>query len=291
MGRRPGHGDADPAVDPTDVPYLAKVADDQLGRMVAKLQALGQLDDTLIVLTADHGVTHGAEFYGNTGPVDQGNFNWYYGDSVNDGPFLQPSPPVAALQTALGGNIPVAKKQEAAKALRSAPGVIATYWRDGDRYVLDSKRTDRKMTRAERRWFKKNARAIVNSMAADNGPDAVGPFGDNVTWSVYGDHGGHSEEAQRVPLVFWSAGMADESSSTPFPHRRHPAEDPAHDGDLQDACDGRARPQARHRRRLIRPEATPGAAMAAPGGAPVDGAPRAGAASRGERSRQSGRSR
>ena len=35
-------------------------------RMLDKLEELGELDDTLVVLTADHGATWGEEFYGKT---------------------------------------------------------------------------------------------------------------------------------------------------------------------------------------------------------------------------------
>ena len=34
--------------------FNAKVADEQVGRVIAKLRALGQLDETLVVLTTDH---------------------------------------------------------------------------------------------------------------------------------------------------------------------------------------------------------------------------------------------
>ncbi len=60
----------DQSVDPSDpgfqthVPEAARTADEQFGRILAKLQALGQLDDTLIVLTADHGATYAENFYG-----------------------------------------------------------------------------------------------------------------------------------------------------------------------------------------------------------------------------------
>ncbi len=42
------------------MPWAAKNADDQLGRLIAKLKELDQFDDTLIVVTADHGSTYGA---------------------------------------------------------------------------------------------------------------------------------------------------------------------------------------------------------------------------------------
>ena len=55
----------------------AKNADVQLGRMLTKLKDLGLLDETLVVLTADHGATHGANFYRKT-TLEASNSNWYW---------------------------------------------------------------------------------------------------------------------------------------------------------------------------------------------------------------------
>ena len=78
------------------VEFNAKMADEQLGRILDKLEDLGQLDETLIVLTADHGATHGASFYGQN-TLNGGLTNWYYGTSENDIPYLNPSPALAPL--------------------------------------------------------------------------------------------------------------------------------------------------------------------------------------------------
>ena len=59
------------------VDCAAKIADVQLGRLLQKLDDLGQLDETLVVLTADHGATHGAPFLGKM-TSGAGDSNWYY---------------------------------------------------------------------------------------------------------------------------------------------------------------------------------------------------------------------
>ena len=200
----------------THVPFNAKTADKQLGRIVHKLKELGQLDETLIVLTADHGATHGANFYGQNTPGG-GLTNWYYGESQNDVPYLNPSPALAPLIAT--GNVQFSyqstgietwlldnsrkKKREAAAIMKRLPGVIASYWRHGDHFHL--KGTNR-MTKSERRWWKKTAADIVATLAAPNGPDVVGLLHDDTSYGVYGDHGGASKEVQRVPMVFWTPG-------------------------------------------------------------------------------------
>jgi hypothetical protein len=222
------------------VDCAAKNADAQLGRMLDKLKALGQLDDTLVVLTADHGATHGASFYGKP-TLLAGDTNWYYdplnasidGGAPSGSFYNNPSPQISNLNAALGGNLQFsyqstsiqawltdnspAKKAAATAAMNNVAGVTASYWRDGDHYVLGAKNP---MTKSEEKWWKKNGQQIIDGMAADNGPDVVGLLHDDTSYGVYGDHGGASEEVQRVPVVFWSSNgqhgnAVDETFRTP----------------------------------------------------------------------------
>ena len=61
------------------MPFAAKNADDQLGRIIDKLRELGQLDDTLIVLTADHGAEAATNGYFGNNVSGGGNLSWYAG--------------------------------------------------------------------------------------------------------------------------------------------------------------------------------------------------------------------
>jgi hypothetical protein len=209
--------------------FITKNADVQFGRMLAKLRALGELDDTLVVVTADHGQTYGKHFYGTFAP-DAGDTNWYYGNSLNDGLFDAPS---AALKPLIDtGNVAfsyqstaietwlndssAAKKREAAKVMRTLPGVIATYTRAGDRYALDSTRTSTPMTHSERRWWRRHGQELVDTMAATHSADVVGLLADRTSYGVYGDHGGAQKEVQRIPMVFWAKGIKHEVSGRAF---------------------------------------------------------------------------
>jgi len=227
--------DVQPALDDigyqTHVEAAAKIADAQLGRMIDKLRELGQLDDTLIVLTADHGGTHGgtngAQFYGQDF-ASAGDTNWYYGNSINDGLFNNPSPALkplidtgnvqfsyqsTAIETWLINNGQTQKLQAAA-AMKTLPGVMATYYRNGTGFTLASTGT---MSSSERSWWKDHAQSIVNGLAASNGPDVVGLLRDDVSYGAFGDHGGASEEVQRVPVVFYAPGFVQvNNSGKPF---------------------------------------------------------------------------
>jgi arylsulfatase A-like enzyme len=197
--------------------------------MLDKLQALGQLDNTLVVVTADHGQTFGQHFYG-TDAQDAGNTNWYYGNSLNDGPFNSPSAALAPLLAT--GNVAFsyqstaietwltdrsrAKKQEAVLAMRTLSGVIATYIRDGSHYRLDSTRTSTPMTHSVRRWWQRHGQELIDTMAADYSADVVGLLADRTSYGVYGDHGGSQEEVQRIPMVFWAKGIKPDHPDSGF---------------------------------------------------------------------------
>jgi hypothetical protein len=209
----------------THVQCAAENADVQLGRMIDKLRDLGQLDDTLVVLTADHGATYGASYYGKQ-TADAGNSNWYYAPhgvwdlgAFDTTTYNSPSTALAPLiatdnldfsyqSTAIEAwltDSSLQKKQEAAAAMDQTAGVIASYWRDGDRYRLAA---TNKMTGAELSWWKRHGQEIVNTMAAANGPDVIGLLHDKTSYGAYGDHGGAQEAVQRVPMVFWSPNLA-----------------------------------------------------------------------------------
>ena len=217
------------------VDCAAKIADAQLGLMVDKLKTLGILDDTLIVLTADHGATHGANFYGKTSawvtatPTGTGHPTAVYDGGVIDNfdAYNHPSPALLPLNAT--GNLQMSyqstsiqawllnntltEKKASAAVMKTLPGVIASYYRDGGRYKLAHTNS---MSPGVRNWWKHNAQRIIDTMAADNGPDVVGLLDDNISYGAYGDHGGFNEEVQRVPMVFWQDGVRSKNSSVDF---------------------------------------------------------------------------
>jgi hypothetical protein len=216
----------------THMPFIAKNADTQLGRLIGTLKALGELDQTLIVVCADHGSTAALKHFYGVDAQNAGDFNWYWGDSATDGdyyktPVDQMSP---AMQTLLNDptikdniafsyqstaietwlkSFTLADKQAAAKVMRKVPGVIATYYKseDGNSYVLDSARTATRMTTAERSWWKSHAQMLVDSMAWSGSAEVVGLLSNNTTYGAFGDHGGAQKDVQRIPMVFYNPGI------------------------------------------------------------------------------------
>lgn len=217
------------------LPFIAKLADAQVGRLVDALDAAGQLDETLVVITADHGAQTGKRFHG-INQAFRSDFNWYCGKDADE-TYLNPSPAIAALAASLGGDCDATtvdggnldfsyqdshvaawlddtsleSLQTAALAVRDLPDVVAAYYRVGDGYVRHGRLGS--MPAGERRWFNRHAQELVDTMAAPYGPDVVGVLHDDTTYGVYGDHGGHQEQVQNIPIIFSWSGL--QTGATP----------------------------------------------------------------------------
>jgi len=105
------------------LPFIAKTADEQVGRLIDALEAEGILDETLVVITADHAAQTGRRFHGrfdtftvgsNINACDpatgtssfaiRSDCNWYYGSesgTLADEIYLDPSPAIQQLKDAL----------------------------------------------------------------------------------------------------------------------------------------------------------------------------------------------
>ncbi len=225
----------------THVKCAAENADRQLGKILDQIKKVDAAKGgkTLVVLTADHGATYARHFYGKK-TADAGNSNWYYappdlgvwdaGSSPTEPDTETYSDPSEAIRKLnADGNLQfsyqstaieswlidhsVPKKQSGARTMLRMPGVIASYWRDGDRFHLKGTNS---MTASERAWWRAHGQEIVDTMAADDGPDVIGLLHDRTSYGVYGDHGGAQETVQRVPMVFWSPGIDQKRTGETF---------------------------------------------------------------------------
>src|SRR3954469_20000950 len=157
--------------------FIAKTADQQVGRLIDKLRELGQLDDTLVVLTTDHAGQPAIHFNGVNEP-GRSDFNWYYGTTQN-GTFLAPSPSLqplldtgnvrfsyqdSAIRTWLTDTSDTAKRS-AARVMATLPDVIASYRRDGRHYRL-VKANLKAMSFSELTYWLAHGQEIVDTMAA-----------------------------------------------------------------------------------------------------------------------------
>jgi arylsulfatase A-like enzyme len=220
------------------LPFIAKNADVQVGRIVDALEAEGLLDETLIVITADHAAQTGRRFHGVLAPGVtnplctppstgiRSDCNWYFGSDADE-VYRDPSPAVAALRDRLAGNLAfsyqdgqvaawlndtsLAEKREAAQAVLDMPDVMATYY-------INSSQNDYRLfgsnhiSGQERSYFARHAEELVDTMANSSAPDVVGLVRTDATYGVMGDHGGSTKEIQNIPMVFYGPGVGSKDS-------------------------------------------------------------------------------
>ena len=216
----------------THMVQATATADAQVGKIMDALEAHEELDNTLVVLTSDHGSVSGVNFHGDeVAEKDHGYFNWYYGDVEND--LVNYNKPQEALQPLIDTeNIGLSYTDsmlsewlidqspeavaEAAAVMTELPDVTAVWRRDGDHFTLVSPvRYDLMSSKAERQWFNKYAQELVDTQAAPYGPDLIATLPDDTTYSVHGDHGGIQRAAQQIPIVFAGAGLSGKDVKAP----------------------------------------------------------------------------
>ncbi len=218
--------EATPGYDPmTHMRFAAATADAQVGRIMEALEASGDLDSTLVVLTADHGSVAAADghWHGDFEEDDDyGYYNWYYGDPENDDPYDQPQEALqplidtgrvglsysdSSLNVWLNDQSP-AVVAEVAEVMRDLPDVTAVWRRDGDHFTrVTPLRLDR-MTGPEPAWYVRKAQELIDTQAAPYGPDLVATLPDDTTYSVLGDHGGIQRASQQIPIVFAGSDLS-----------------------------------------------------------------------------------
>jgi Type I phosphodiesterase / nucleotide pyrophosphatase len=207
--------------------FIAKTADDQVGRIMRKLRDLNMLKDTLVVLTTDH-AGQPAQHFNGVNTAGHSDFNWYYGATQN-GTFLDPSPSLAPLLAT--GNVRFSyqdsairtwltdtsddAKRSAANAMATLPDVIATYRLDGRHYRLVKPNVGAMSFRELVYWLA-HGQEIVDTMAAPYAADVVGLLRDNTSYGVAGDHGGAQRPVQEIPIVFAGAGVGPRDSAYPL---------------------------------------------------------------------------
>lgn len=219
-------GMGDDIYEQAHLPFAARTADEQVGRLLAQLKAQGLRDETLVVLTTDHAGQTAYRYHGLDGE-GRGNLNWYYGEDADES-YRDPAPALAPLVetrnldfsyqdghvAAWATNRSPAALRQTAAAMRRLPDVIASYVREGDRYrrvgPLGS------MSVREFLWWLRHAQRLIDTMAAPYGPDVVGLLRDDTSYGVRGDHGGHQKQIQRTPMAFSWPGLKPQKRSARF---------------------------------------------------------------------------
>ena len=207
---------------------MLRIADEQLGRLLAALDAQGLSGRTLIVVTSDHGGQKDDVYMGNNGsqsccPFEPSN--------------APPTPPywVAHLNALASGKLKTAytstildlwladrsaaTEQVVTLGMKDIPGITEIYARrqSGGTYRYEQVHANFASTSAKfQAWAKRHSAELMATMAGPAGPDLVGLLADGYGFGRIGDHGGAQELVQRIPLFIRVPGEAPATRKEPL---------------------------------------------------------------------------
>jgi hypothetical protein len=207
---------------------ILRIADEQLGRLLAALDAQGLADRTLVVVTSDHGGQKDDFYMGNNG-------------SQSCCPFetsgAAPTPPywVAHLNALAVGKLKTAytstllnlwladrsgpTEQIVTRGMKDIPGITEIYARRqaGSQYRYEQVHANFEGTTAKfQSWAKRRSAELIGTMAGPAGPDLVGLLKDGYGFGRIGDHGGAQELVQRIPMIIRVPGEAPATRKEPL---------------------------------------------------------------------------
>lgn len=187
----------------------AAKADVELGRILDRLEASGQLQETAIVITADHGGQRNEHFHGRIAPnAHLDNLYYGLGHTTNVPPAVRPLIDTGLVQAAsmntsvMFWTRPMTSQQQATFAglLEKTPGVAEVYLKGPDGRYFRRWRSPELRGR-ELAWAELKHALLVDTLSGAAGPEFVGLLFDKHGYDVPGSHGGAQELVQRIPFL------------------------------------------------------------------------------------------
>ncbi|MBI1909858.1 MAG: alkaline phosphatase family protein [Deltaproteobacteria bacterium] len=215
-----------------DFPYnfrrVLKIADEQVGRLVADLKKRGLWEKTIFIVTADHGGLSSAKhFYGERQrPGHDGHDNFYYGPfqrsrdykpSVLARKWLDGRVENALLSTANRIWLNEEAKRDVPAQCRhfsQMPAAIAVYRKngEGDSYFYERCSP----YRGPHLPPFLDPVTLLNTSASGQAPDLVVQLADDSGYALLGDHGGFQEKSMRIPFFLHTPGIQPAMSHCPI---------------------------------------------------------------------------
>lgn len=190
---------------PLHLKDVAKIADEQLGRILQELEKQKILDQTMIVITADHGGQTNEIFLGN--PPKPSETFWIQR--------LKQAAPLKSSSMDTGVRLWLENPTE--KNIKNVVEVLKEINQVTEVYALDRKSKpvkfklefERLKTQSKKfqKWAKEHNAEIVDSFATEAGPDIVANLTDTAGFGKLGDHGGLQENVQRIPMLVSGPGF------------------------------------------------------------------------------------
>ena len=190
---------------------VARIADEQLGRLLDALETRDLLERTLLVVTADHGGQTNTHYLGNNKyqsccPLENAEgmvVPPYWIEHLNQLGKLQTSYQDTSVKIWLADR---SESNETAivNGMADISGMVEVYALRETNRIWTYERVFTRLAEqapAFRRWADSHHAELLDTMAAESAPHLVGLLGDGFGFGRIGDHGGAQERVQRIPLI------------------------------------------------------------------------------------------
>jgi hypothetical protein len=205
---------------------VARIADEQLGRLLDALEERGLLERTVIVVTADHGGQTNRYYLGNNkyqsccplenseAPVDPpywikhltelGKLHTSYQDTSVKVWLADPS---------------ATNERTIIQGMSTISGMVEIYALRGADRGWRYERVFTRLTEQEpafQKWANQHHAELMDTMATEAAPHLVGLLADGFGFGRIGDHGGAQERSQRIPFILRVPGEGPSTRSEPI---------------------------------------------------------------------------
>lgn len=195
-------------------------ADQELGRILDRLEEQELLSETVLVITADHGGQRNSKFHGRM-VSGRHPYDSYYGKGENfdftEGysPAIEPMVQTGLLEAlsmdtlALFWTKPLENAQirDLTAKIAQMNGVAEVYIKNSQgNYTLLARNPALKGK--ELAWAMQHNQGLANSLGGPAGPTFVATMFDNNGYAMVGAHGGAQEMVQRIPMIVISPNLA-----------------------------------------------------------------------------------
>lgn len=197
-------------------------ADRELGRILDRLQEQGKLDNTIIVITADHGGQFARHYQGRN-RVGKHRHDSYYGQGANYSFMEDPHPAIVPLietgklqaatmhtmQLFWTHSMTADEKKNFVRLISEIPSISEVFQKvkEGQEYRYESVFQSPKLKGRELSWAQKHSEDLANTMCNVSAPEFLATLRDGYGYSLIGSHGGAQELVQRIPMIVISPNL------------------------------------------------------------------------------------
>jgi hypothetical protein len=206
-------------------------ADLALETILKTLEEKGQLEETILVITADHGGQANKFFHGLKKPGLGTNYLFYARTQNKENIEIPQSLAPLFKNKTIDGishdsalkiwtkNLNRLQLSKLAGEVSQLPGVAEVYTlqKTGKDYHYIRTSRSLNLKGKELEWANKHNSDLLESFAVRGGPNIVALLFDGHGYGFYGDHGGTQEWVQRVPLIIKAPNILPEKRGTTLP--------------------------------------------------------------------------